>query len=41
MKDEVDFIAEETTKVFNLQIEEKFQHIQKIEKKTSQLPNSK
>ena len=41
VQDEVDFIAEETTKVFNLQIEEKFQHIQKIEKKTSQLPNSK
>merc|ERR1719447_1206963 len=40
-QDEVDFMAEETTKILNLQIEEKLQQIQKIEKQTSQLPNSK
>ena len=40
-QDEVDFMAEETTKILNLQIEEKLQQIQTIEEQTSQLPNSK
>ena len=40
-QDEVDFMAEETTKILNLQIEEKLQQIQIIEEQTSQLPNSK
>ena len=40
-EDEVDFMAEETTKILNLQIEEKLQQIQIIEEQTSQLPNSK
>ena len=40
-QDEVDFMSEETTKILNLQIKEKLQQIQKIEKQTSQLPNSK
>ena len=38
-QDEVDFMTEETTKLFNLQIEEKLQQIQKNEEQTSQLPN--
>ena len=40
-QDEVDFMAEETTKILNLQIEEKLRQIQAVEKQTSQLPNSK
>ena len=40
-QDEVDFMAEETTKILNLHIEEKLQQIQIIEEQTSQLPNSK
>ena len=40
-QDEVDFMAEETTKILNLQIEEKLQQIQIIEDQTLQLPNSK
>ena len=40
-QDEVDFMAEETTKMLNLQIEEKLQQIRKIEEQTSRLPNSK
>ena len=40
-QDEVDFMAEETTKMLNLQIEEKLQQIRKVEEQTSRLPNSK
>ena len=40
-QDEVDFMAEETAKILNLQIEEKLRQIQAVEKQTSQLPNSK
>ena len=40
-QDEVDFMAEETTKILNLQIEEKLRQIQAVEKQISQLPNSK
>ena len=40
-QDEIDFMAEETTKLLNLQIEEKLQQIQKVEEQTSQLPHSK
>jgi len=40
-QDEVDFMAEETTKMLKLQIEEKLQQIRKIEEQTSRLPNSK
>ena len=40
-QDEVDFMAEETTKILNLQIEEKLRQIRAVEKQTSQLPNSK
>ena len=36
-QDEVDFMAEETTKLLNLQIEEKLRQIQKIEEQTTQL----
>ena len=36
-QDEVDFMAEETTKLLNLQIEEKLRQIQKIEEQTAQL----
>ena len=39
-QDEVDFMAEETTKILNLQIEEKLRQIQAVEKQISQLPNS-
>ena len=38
-QDEVDFMAEETTKLLNLQIEEKLRQIQKIEEQTAQLPH--
>ena len=40
-QDEVDFMAAETTKMLNLQIEEKLQQIRKVEEQTSRLPNSK
>ena len=40
-QDEVDFMAEETAKILNLQIEEKLRQIQAVEKQISQLPNSK
>ena len=40
-QDEVDFMAEETTKMLNLQIEEKLQQIRKVEEQISRLPNSK
>ena len=40
-QDEVDFMAEEATKMLNLQIEEKLQQIRKVEEQTSRLPNSK
>ena len=36
-QDEVDFMAEETTKLLNLLIEEKLRQIQKIEEQTTQL----
>ena len=36
-QDEVDFMAEETTKMLNLQIEEKLQQIRKVEEQTSRL----